>query len=442
VVALKLTPIFTTNFTPNSNPLDPVNWTTTVGLLPCKAIGGNCEAITVGSPTSSSNFTGAVTPANCYAQATLGRWNAGSGAIIALGLRTLDDNNYFEIILIDNQNANHTASLGVDSDANGIDTEYFINSAISQPKVGDVLFLAIVNNLVYAAYNDTFIVNGLPSTNLPATGYPSVFFELQSSNLVTDCAFSSFTTGAASSDVSRYYVPIIQQGLSAGTICNVNIPYDVQQEFSTDPFRYWYSWDNANWREASPVPPVPKLILTPIFTENFIPDANPLNPANWTVFVSQLQALSGQCRAVDFSEDIEICKAVLPVDQYVSGTLGSFNAGVSWEIDLILRFTSSSTAYYLSILNGPPPLLTIYGASPTVPNPLFQTSNVTYTTGDVFTIAVIGTTLYLFQNGRFLGAVVDTAFATGTSGLEFIATVNPATDTGLSLFVCGSATLG
>jgi hypothetical protein len=54
--------------------------------------------------------------------------------------------------------------------------------------------------------------------------------------------------------------------------------------------------------------------------------------------------------------------------------------------------------------------------------------------GDVFTLAAVGTTIYVFQNSTLLGSIADTSYSSGVAGLEC-----DASEVHISNFAIGSA---
>jgi hypothetical protein len=98
------------------------------------------------------------------------------------------------------------------------------------------------------------------------------------------------------------------------------------------------------------------LVFTPLATDNFTPNANPLNPAKWTTFTSSLfpysalQAASGAAEVTTLQPNFsgEYYSGVpTPADQYVSITLGAWVVGNGQELDIHFRGDALGDNEYL-----------------------------------------------------------------------------------------------
>ena len=195
------------------------------------------------------------------------------------------------------------------------------------------------------------------------------------------------------------------------------------------------------------------LILTPLATDNFSPNANPLNPANWTTWTDgatqPLRAVSGvaiQRHAdvgVNYSGDY-YSGIVVPNDMYITATLADWVPANGPEADFYFRSdTADSVSFYDLYLAG-------NGDSTSTIILIDQNGGIYYeddtaaiSAGDVFTVAVVGQNLYLYQNGVLLTnpSTIGTGPTSGVAGLFALASV-AASDAGWSNFIIGSAALG
>lgn len=186
------------------------------------------------------------------------------------------------------------------------------------------------------------------------------------------------------------------------------------------------------------------LVLTPTFTETFVPNANPLNPANWTVFTGgflSLVASNGVCEtpSVGASSANYYSGSALPNNQYASiqivrlapdnsGPLVSLYVRASADLSLgnILEvfYTPGQYQAFMS-----------WGASGST------TANLnTVNAGDVFTLAVVGNNYYFLQNNTLIIPVQTDPTGQGSlfTALE-VEAFNTLSDCLVTNFVTGSA---
>lgn len=194
------------------------------------------------------------------------------------------------------------------------------------------------------------------------------------------------------------------------------------------------------------------LVLTPLATDNFAPNANPLNPTKWAQSTDgqgefePLQASSGTCIAtsnneIDFGEFyIGIAS---PNNQYVQIKLVSYVADGLSGFALWLRSTpDAQNQYGVAVLNldathASAEIDVLTGG---VETPVATLSSFTYAAGDVFAFAVVGTTFYLVQNGTVILQGTDATYGSGLVGIDINPFTPPnATCVVLSTFVTGSA---
>jgi hypothetical protein len=198
------------------------------------------------------------------------------------------------------------------------------------------------------------------------------------------------------------------------------------------------------------------LVLTPTVTNNFTPSANPIPSPPWSLItaldftaVEQVAVGSnpGYCIATDAapaSGGAIYTGASFSDDQYVSMTVVQMSEEF---FDLYARCDGADLNNYYDLEIGPagPGIVNIgllVGFSPTDETKIASVFDQPWNPGDVFTLACIGSTLYILQNGTILTQVVDTTWTSGSVGFDIFPSTNPSTDLRLSTFVAGSAALG
>ena len=195
------------------------------------------------------------------------------------------------------------------------------------------------------------------------------------------------------------------------------------------------------------------LVFTPLVTDNFTTSANPLNPANWTKWsgvqtTGSLRATGGQARAqsadTDFFDGNYYSGAAFPNDQYVTGTLARWILGNGQEADIFLRSdTTGEVSFYDLIIfdngDGVTATIEVVDGPQTL---LYSNATAVIAAGDVITFAVVGTLLYIYQNGSLVTpAFTGTTASSGTLGL-FLDNGVGSTDSAWDNFIAGSASLG
>ena len=204
------------------------------------------------------------------------------------------------------------------------------------------------------------------------------------------------------------------------------------------------------------------LTLTPIWTDNFTPNANPLNPVNYSVVTNThitavaLQALSGVCNATvadGLSQGQEqLIGASIPNDCYVTitnaggfGTLGSFqNFSAGVRVDTV--FANFEDGWYVQVIDeGDGVHVTLeafvqYGNGTANFN-FYQNTAYTPTINDVYTLAVIGTKGYFFLNGIFKSGADAASVSPRGSGATMLTIFAPTltSQTSFKTFIAGSA---
>jgi hypothetical protein len=209
------------------------------------------------------------------------------------------------------------------------------------------------------------------------------------------------------------------------------------------------------------------LVLTQLAEDSFnYANVSPLPSANWTAntgsYAAQtLKVASNLCEITVISDEegLEFFTGVsLPDDQYASATLANIATSATGStLFLQARATPVPNEYFG---NGYSCLIynagTGYGPYPTS-NPvviLYSYTNGTPTlitivssfgrmaANDIWTIAVIGTTVYVLQNGVTILSVSDSSYASGTTALGEEETSENAANVHVSLFTTGSASNG
>ncbi len=200
------------------------------------------------------------------------------------------------------------------------------------------------------------------------------------------------------------------------------------------------------------------LTLTPIITQNFntFPNQNPIG-APWETLAYRggatcLQIASGvaEC-APPVAEfvNFQMLSTSLPPDQYASMTIAHSNVNSQPDSCIMLRATDVGSGFpngYELCLENQIAFVAFYLARVTNSNQdiLVQVNNLTYTDGDTFTFAVVGSTLYGFQNGNLLITATDTTYTSGGAALGAYIDNSSGlpTDLQYSSFVAGSASSG
>jgi hypothetical protein len=187
--------------------------------------------------------------------------------------------------------------------------------------------------------------------------------------------------------------------------------------------------------------------LTPLFSDNFTrANVSPLT-SPWAIDTAGdagLKIVSDHCQNVGGanSEGVQLYEETLPNDQYASATVGATFPSAA-ALNIMARTTQNVISFFST--NWPGYKFQIYGSNaylycstggllgfvPIVPG---------VSIGDTFTIAIVGTTVYLLHNSTQLAAVTNTSVSSGGSALA-TATDNSGNAVKVSSFVVGSASL-
>jgi hypothetical protein len=129
----------------------------------------------------------------------------------------------------------------------------------------------------------------------------------------------------------------------------------------------------------------------------------------------------------------------LPNDQFASGTVAALPTDENGFM-LFVRVTDNGSTlntwpgYKMEVFNlgsdGQ------FGVFTPASGAILTGTGLTINPGDVFTLAAIGTTIYVLQNGTVLGSVTDTSYSSGGTALEC-----DASEVKLSNFAIGSASV-
>ena len=172
---------------------------------------------------------------------------------------------------------------------------------------------------------------------------------------------------------------------------------------------------------------------------------NPLDPTNWTVGtgLDALEIVSHKCQATTIVTSCFELYTGLPeaVNAYSEFTVGDVESG--GYIGTFVRANLDSTHGYEVFVEGPLDGLTsslqVGRLSDSVA--IFDLESQAAAQGDLVRLAVIGSTWYVYQNGRLLGSGIDTdTLGAGLTGAQ-VQPVSDITLTDITGFAAGSATV-
>jgi len=193
--------------------------------------------------------------------------------------------------------------------------------------------------------------------------------------------------------------------------------------------------------------------LTQLAADNFSrANVNPLT-SPWAIDVAAdpgLQIVSDLCEATVLNSacgQIYNYAGGTPNDQYASMTIQSFVLANSPLGLVLVRWTDNGTSigsvvtaltYELQIRQNAGELgWRIFSGG----TGIIASGNTTFTVGDTFTLAVVGTTLFVLQNGTQLTSISNTSHSSGVTALGSVA-FTALNDVEFSNFAMGSASLG
>lgn len=179
------------------------------------------------------------------------------------------------------------------------------------------------------------------------------------------------------------------------------------------------------------------LTLTPLASDNFDYTQNPLPSPPWTNGGYNLQALGGYCEAAYTGNGFGAYTGISsPDDQYASITIRSIDLANAPEVGLFVRSNGVTLTTGYKLLYVDSGFFWLYKLE-SGSFQILQLPSVSLQAGDVLTLAVVGTTLYVLYNGTVIGSVVDTTYASGTT-MMMLGPDN-LTDVTVSNFTTGSA---
>lgn len=194
---------------------------------------------------------------------------------------------------------------------------------------------------------------------------------------------------------------------------------------------------------------VMSLTLTQTASDNFTrANENPLAHPPWTQnSTNALQVVSNLCETTSVSSgEFEIYSGTtLAANQYAGATFGAAPALNDSALYIFIRDQFSSSAeltadcYALALIcDGTSSSLTLYACNGS-PTAIASLSSLTVSSGDVWDLAAVGSTLYIVQNGTILTSVTDATWASGSYSALGIQANTALTDIQLSLFSIGTA---
>jgi len=161
-------------------------------------------------------------------------------------------------------------------------------------------------------------------------------------------------------------------------------------------------------------------IFTQIVSDNFTPDANPLNPAHWTLppgGFNALKALSGKCQDNGGGDGAAIYTgAVFPSDQYMQVTLNALNVGDLIELS-VRQDAAGITSDFIDLSNNGGGTMTLKVFNGDVNPAIYTNSALSFSFGDTFRLAVLGPAIYVYHNGVLLTQQTETTPQAGTPGI-------------------------
>jgi hypothetical protein len=173
------------------------------------------------------------------------------------------------------------------------------------------------------------------------------------------------------------------------------------------------------------------LILTPESEDFFLYTQNPL-PAPWSIALGAgLQGLDGYAEAASTNAaDYEAYAYTLPSDHYVSAQIKTIVNANNPRLFLCARSSAPEVGYQVLYYQN---ALTLYHGI----HPFYNVSPLTLENGDTLTIACIGQTIFLLQNGVTVGQIDDSQYVTGGGAFLGMQVAN-LTDLQVENFTVGS----
>jgi hypothetical protein len=161
--------------------------------------------------------------------------------------------------------------------------------------------------------------------------------------------------------------------------------------------------------------------LTPIYSDNFTPNANPLNPTNWTVGVGSLagpmEALGGFAQATSANFSGALSKAVVPNDQYVQAVLKANTLDAEAFVTVRISNDGFQSIFFALTNNGvvTQAFLGVDGPAGETDYLVVDDANISPT--DVWTLLVVGSEIAILRNGNHYYTLSDSTLTTGKIGI-------------------------
>jgi hypothetical protein len=190
------------------------------------------------------------------------------------------------------------------------------------------------------------------------------------------------------------------------------------------------------------------IFLSQTAFDNFqYPNIQPLPSPPWTVgYSNTLQVVSELCEAEEVGDTaLEIYTGTtLPANQYASATISNMAMEALLELTIRQQYESPfQYGYILSVWNLGPGESFCYVDAWDFPSAteVLYVGGLTINDGDVWTIAAIGSTIYVLQNGNILSSATDSTWSSGPYSQLGLQDESATTDLQISLFSIGSASL-
>ncbi|HVI10228.1 MAG TPA: hypothetical protein VND65_18200 [Candidatus Binatia bacterium] len=180
--------------------------------------------------------------------------------------------------------------------------------------------------------------------------------------------------------------------------------------------------------------PATGFTFTPLGSDLFHrPNENPLDPDNWKTVALQgtLSVVGNQCVPGLFSGVQIFIGAAAPNDQFVSVEIGAL-AGFE-VIYARSNVAAVSPTGYAALIQANGQVALVLNAVT-----VLKVVTVSISRGDIFTLAAVGSTIAILQNGTIIIEVTDTTIASGETALE-IRNLSSQGDTSATLFQMGIA---
>jgi len=179
-------------------------------------------------------------------------------------------------------------------------------------------------------------------------------------------------------------------------------------------------------------------IFTQLASDNFTPDANPLNPANWTVpsGFNAMQALSGRCQDNGGGDSQSLYTGVVfPLDQYMQVSLNALNVGDLIELG-VRQDAAGTTSDFIDLSNNGNGTLTLSVFNGDTNPALYVNSTLPFSFGDTFRLAALGSAIYVYHNGALLTQQTEVVPQTGVPAPSI--SIQGAVTNQVSVFSAGS----